>query len=151
MKKHIVGTVTAAILAFLTAGAANAADYTFIVPLAFKELPSNIREVEVVCAVHLGTTGPTFVLLGQGTARRAVTARAVSGELRVEVNRNPGETRRPARWTCSAGLNGQIDGRPQLYLVTGVSAARPTEFRYEPDIPSAPGTPVVIRTTGEMR
>jgi hypothetical protein len=148
MKRQFAQLSVAAILCLLGVAQAIAAEYTFVVPIAFRDLPPDIREVSVLCSVHTGTTGPTFVLMGEGTASRPVTARAFSGEITVDVNRNSGESRRPNRWTCSASLLGQVDGRPQLYMPIN---ATPTTYRYNPNIPSAAGTPVVIRTTGELK
>jgi hypothetical protein len=150
MKRLIARSSAAAILSLFGAAHAAAAEYTFLVPIAFKELPTDVRELEVLCSVHLGT-GPTYALLGENTARRPVAARAFSGEVRVEVARRSGETRRPTGWACGVSLVGQVDGRQQFYLPAAVSAARPNEYRYNPNIPSAPGTPVVIRTSGDLK
>jgi hypothetical protein len=151
MKMQMVRLNLVGILSLFGAGAAIAADYTFVVPVEFRALPPEIREMEMLCVVYTGTAGPTYRQLGEGRERRPVAGGALITEFRVDVTRNPGETRRPTNWQCMASLVAVVAGRTQLYIPVTIGPSRPGEYRFNPVFASAPGTPVVIRTAGELR
>ena len=66
MKMQMVRLSLVGILSLFGAGAAIAADYTFVVPVEFRALPPEIREMEMLCVVYTGTAGPTYRQLGEG-------------------------------------------------------------------------------------
>jgi len=138
-------TCTAALccaLILLGAGAARSASYNFTVPVDLKDLPPEIKQVEVSCSVRAGA-----VALATSSARRPVSAGRLSGDVEVGVSTNPSDKRVPTQWSCAMNLIGQTAGKDNKYVPSG----GPKGARFNPDLPAKAGEPVLLQVEGALK
>ena len=139
-----------AMLILFGAPAAQAADYTFTVPVEVRTLPPEAEEVRVTCTIH----DAGGARLGDGRTTQRLTDHGFNGEVRVEVSRLPGERRRATRWICLlyVGVN-LAEGRRLLYgSRPGSNLLYPVGPRVTaPNIEPRAGTPVALEAAGTFR
>lgn len=102
----------AIVLAVFVAGStiAQAADFTFTVPVDVSNLPSEITYIKVCCYAAANTA-----LVGSGhscAGRRSVSGGAYRGTFTVEYNARPGVDPATAdRYTCYVAFEAMVSGR----------------------------------------
>jgi hypothetical protein len=81
-------------------------DYLFNVPVDVRDLPPQLTNLFVICALR--TSGDGFA--GGGITNVEITSGGFQGIVEVAVNRNPDVAGDPASWRCFLQLRGNING-----------------------------------------
>lgn len=138
------------------AGAANAAEYEFTVPIALSAMPPEIAEGLVGCQIfapRVGSTGTETI--GLAETRFPIAGGAYAGDVRVGVNRSAlAGSRTPTRWSCYLRVYGRIGGAPVEFWsyedpATGAYGLKmPPGVTPRLEIPAAAGAPKTVSVTG---